>query len=114
MMAFIRTSIALIAIAALSIGIVMAAHAGDSTAEPTEHVMEITGFKFIPESLSVKAGDTIKWINKDITPHTAIGDDMSFDTGQLKQNESKNITVSSDQKISYVCRFHPAMKAKWT
>jgi plastocyanin len=86
--------------------------AGDSTAEPTEHVVEITGFKFIPESLSVKAGDTIKWINKDIAPHTATADDMSFDTGPLKQNESKSVTVSSDQTISYSCRFHPSMKAK--
>jgi plastocyanin len=90
----------------------MAAHAGDSTAEPTEHVVEITGFKFVPESLSVKAGDTIKWINKDTTPHTATADDMSFDTGLLKQNESKSVTVSSEQTISYSCRFHPSMKAK--
>ncbi len=111
MMAFVRTSIAFIAVAYLSIGIVTAAHAGDSIAEPTEHVVEITGFKFIPESLSVKAGDTIKWINKDIAPHTATADDMSFDTGELKQNESRSITVSSDQTISYFCRFHPAMKA---
>ena len=85
--------------------------AADSIAEPTEHVVEITGFKFIPESLSVKAGDTIKWINKDITPHTATADDTSFDTGVLKPNESGSITVSSDQTISYFCRYHPTMKA---
>jgi plastocyanin len=54
----------------------------------------------------------VPWIIKDIAPRTATADDMSFDTGELKQNESASITVSSDQTISYFCRFHPTMKAK--
>lgn len=96
---------------AISIGAFVKAYAESSDSEPTEHVVEITGFKFIPESISVKAGDTVKWINKDIAPHTATADDMSFDTGLLKQNESGSITFSNDQTISYFCRFHPNMKA---
>lgn len=108
MMGLVRTTLAFIAVAILSIGLATAVHAGEST----EHVVEIVGFKFIPKSLAVKAGDTITWINKDIAPHTATADDSSFDTGELKQNESGSITVSSDQTISYFCRFHPTMKAK--
>ncbi len=112
MMGCIRINLAIVAVAVLSFGIATATFAGGSTVEPAEHVVEITMFKFIPESLSVKAGDTIIWVNKDIVPHTATADDLSFDTGELKQNESASITISSDQVVSYFCKFHPTMKAK--
>lgn len=111
-MGYLRASIAFLVAATLSIGIATADHAGDTDSNAKEHIVEITGFNFIPESLTVKAGDTITWINKDIAPHTASADDKSFDTGELKQNESASITVSSDQTITYFCKFHPSMKAK--
>ena len=111
-MRFVRASLKLVVAAALCSGIATAAHAGNSNVDSTEHVVEITGFKFVPESLTVKAGDTITWINKDIAPHTASADDKSFDTGELKQNESGSITISSDQTITYFCKYHPSMKAK--
>ena len=110
-MHFIRASLAFVVVAILGIGIATAANAGDSNSNATEHVVEITGFKFIPETLTVKAGDTITWINKDIAPHTATADDASFDTGELKQNESGSIIVSSDQTLTYFCRYHPSMRA---
>jgi plastocyanin len=96
---------------ALTVGLSTSVSAGDSVSEPTEHVIEITGFKYIPESLSVKAGDTITWINKDIAPHTATADDASFDTGTLNLNESGSITVTADQTIAYFCKYHPMMRA---
>lgn len=80
--------------------------------EPVAYVIEITGFAFVPASLTVNAGDTITWINKDIAPHTASADDLSFDTGELKQNASMSVTVSGEQTISYFCRYHPSMKAR--
>ncbi|OED42459.1 hypothetical protein AB833_07450 [Chromatiales bacterium (ex Bugula neritina AB1)] len=79
-----------------------------------EHIVEITGFKFVPATITVKAGDTITWLNKDIAPHTATADDSSFDTGLLKQNESGSITVTENQTIAYFCKFHPSMKASLT
>ena len=90
----------------------IAAQAEKTMSKPAEHTVEITGFKFIPESLTVKAGDSITWINRDIAPHTATANDESFDTGELKQNESAKISVTADQTIGYFCRYHPAMKAE--
>lgn len=80
-------------------------------AEPVEHIVEITGFKFVPEAIDVSAGDKITWINRDIAPHTASSDDDSWDTGTLKQNESKSLVVSSNMSSGYYCRFHPGMTA---
>lgn len=111
-MRLVRASYAFTVAAILGIGISSVLYAGSSDSKPTEHFVEITGFKFIPESLTVKTGDTITWINKDIAPHTASADDKSFDTGELKQNETGSITVSNDQTITYFCKFHPSMKAK--
>jgi len=110
-MEFTRTLVRLITVASLIVGISMAVNAGASTDEPTEHVVEITGFKFVPETVSVKVGDTITWINKDIVPHTATANDATFDTGTLSKNESGSITVTHDQTLAYYCKFHPMMKA---
>lgn len=76
------------------------------------HKVEIRKFKFIPDQLLVKAGDTIIWTNFDIAPHTATADDKSWDTEILKQGQSKSIVVSETMAIQYSCRFHPNMKAK--
>jgi plastocyanin len=89
----------------------MAMTAAASNTEHVEHVVEIVAFKFVPNTLEVKVGDTITWVNRDIVPHTATADDFSFDTGQLKQNELASITVTPSLSFSYICKFHPKMKA---
>jgi plastocyanin len=81
---------------------------------PANHTVEIQNFVFSPKTLSVKAGDRITWINKDIVPHTATAADTSWDTGNLKLNESGTVTVTKDMVTGYFCRFHPSMKGKVT
>ena len=84
-----------------------------STASQSKtHVVEITGFKFKPDKLNVKAGDTVTWINRDIAPHTATSKDKSWDTGKLTRGEEKSIVVTSESEQAYYCRFHPVMKAQ--
>jgi len=78
----------------------------------TEHQIVITSFKFEPETLEIKTGDTITWINKDIAPHTATASDKSWDTGIIKFNQSKSITFDKQPTTSYFCLYHPMMKAK--
>lgn len=73
------------------------------------HVVEITGFKFVPDSINVSPGDTITWVNRDIVPHTATGVNGSWGTGLLNQNESKSIVFSKNMASAYACRFHVNM-----
>ena len=75
------------------------------------HKVEIRKFKFKPEKLSVKPGDTIVWTNFDLAPHTATANDESWDTGTLKKGESHSMLVSEEMHLDYFCRFHPHMKA---
>ncbi len=78
---------------------------------PATHKVEIRKFKFVPDHLAVKPGDTIIWTNLDIAPHTATANDKSWDTGRLNKGQSKSVVVSNAMTAEYYCRFHPSMKA---
>ena len=78
----------------------------------TIHHVEIRKFRFSPEVLEVRPGDTIIWTNEDVVPHTATASDKSWDTGSLKKGESRSIVIDAGMTIDYFCRFHPHMKAK--
>lgn len=97
------------ATAALGTGLVLGTSA--CAAKPVNHRVEIKGFKFIPENLTVRPGDTITWINMDIAPHTATATDKSWDTGILRKGEMKTITVTKGMSLPYYCFYHPSMKA---
>lgn len=75
-----------------------------------EHVVEIVNFGFSPSELTIKAGDTVIFINKDEVGHSATADDKSFDTGMLEQDKAKEVTFSEDGQFSYYCLPHPGMK----
>lgn len=74
------------------------------------HIVEIVNFGFAPEKLTIKAGDHVKFINKDEVGHSATADDDSFDTGLLDQNKAQVVTFSQDGEFSYFCLPHPGMK----
>jgi len=77
-----------------------------------EHLVEIRDFRFVPEHLSVKPDDTIRFINRDLAPHTATADDASWSTDELKRGEAGLITVRARMLGDYFCAYHPHMKGK--
>lgn len=83
---------------------------GEEAMEKTEVVIE--DFSFNPPSLTVAAGTTVTFTNKDLTSHSATADDgKSFDTGLIGQNESATVTFDTPGTYSYHCTPHPTMKA---
>src|SRR4051794_845583 len=62
-----------------------------SAAQSTD-MIEISDFKFMPETVTVKAGAKVTWMNSDDTSHTATADDGSFDTGTLDKGDAKTVT----------------------
>lgn len=84
-----------------------------SAQDARTHKIEITNFKYVPDYLEVKPGDTIIWTNRDIAPHTATAIDKSWDTGTIKKNKSATLLVSDQMSGKYFCRFHPKMKAEF-
>lgn len=76
-----------------------------------ENIVEIKNFAYQPASITIKAGETITWTNKDSVGHSATADDgKTFDTGVLSQNESKSVTFDTPGTYNYYCIPHPNIK----
>jgi plastocyanin len=73
----------------------------------------IEGTSFTPGRLTVKAGDTVVWINKDPFPHTATSAG-AFDSGSLDPEKSWELVTVRPGTFDYICTFHPTMKARLT
>jgi plastocyanin len=63
-----------------------------------------------PAEVSVKVGDTIEWINKDVLAHTATARNGDFDV-MMPAKKTVTSVVKKAGRIEYYCRFHPNMKA---
>jgi len=75
-----------------------------------EHVVTIDGMVFQPATVHVKPGDKVVWRNKDVVPHTATAAG-SFDSGAIAPGQSWTWTARGKGQKSYVCVYHPGMKA---
>jgi len=72
--------------------------------------IDIAGFAFDPNPMTIHVGDTVGWTNSDAVNHTATADDGSWNTGTLSQGESSNgITFSTAGTFTYHCAIHSAM-----
>lgn len=79
---------------------------------PETHVVEIREMAFHPTALQVQVGDTIVWINQDFVPHTATAPDSSWTSPSLAQGERWAMVAGAHQTGTYLCAFHPVMKAE--
>jgi len=69
----------------------------------------IVNFTFNPGSLTINAGRTVTWTNKDSVPHTATSKDGAFDSGNLNQGQSFSFTFDKPGTYDYICTYHPYM-----
>jgi len=74
------------------------------------HDVAISSFAFDPPHLRVRVGDTIRWTNHDLAPHTATADQFGWDTGELAKGATGEVRVTKDMERAYFCVFHPHMK----
>jgi plastocyanin len=76
------------------------------------HTVIMEGMAFSPEAITVAAGDTIVWINKDLVPHTATSSVAGFDSKIVEANKSWRYKAERTGDFDYLCSFHPTMTAK--
>jgi plastocyanin len=84
----------------------------DSDGAPAHASIAISGFKFKPAVITVRAGARITFVNRDHADHTATGE--SFDTGTLHSGDSKSVELRRPGTVAYRCDFHPFMTAQVT
>ena len=71
--------------------------------------VRIQDFAFGPRTVTITAGDRVRWTNRDAVEHTATARNGSFDTGLLGQGESRSVRFMVAGTYRYVCTPHPTM-----
>jgi len=106
-----------IKIAALLCGIAsfsLVAFAGDmkntGNSGAGENKIEIKDFAFNPQTIMVKSGEKITWINRDEEPHTIVSVEKQFKKSPALDTDQKfTIVAGSPGSYSYYCSVHPKM-----
>ncbi len=72
----------------------------------------IANYKFMPASITVKAGGTVTWTNTDSDRHTASSDaePRVFDTNTLNKGQSKAVSFKKPGTYKYLCVYHAFMQ----
>ena len=65
---------------------------------------------FSPAEATVKVGDTVELVNKDVLVHTATARNGDFDVN-MPAKKTVTFVVKKPGTVEYYCRFHPNMKA---
>jgi alcohol dehydrogenase (cytochrome c) len=66
-------------------------------------------YRYGPGRIRIKAGTTVTWTNSGDLPHTATGEKLDWDTGDINPGESKSVTFNEPGNYYYICKPHPWM-----
>src|ERR1700723_1555250 len=73
--------------------------------------VKVDNFSFSPATLTVAAGTTVTWTNRDDIPHTVVSTDdpKVFKSKVLDTDEKFTFTFSKAGTYPYFCSVHPKM-----
>ena len=77
--------------------------------EPSASVVVAKEFMFSPATLTVAAGTTVTWSNRDEEPHTVVSETGLFRSAALDTNESFSFRFDQPGTYRFVCSIHPQM-----
>jgi plastocyanin len=72
--------------------------------------IEIKDFAFNPQTITIKAGEKVTWINRDEEPHTVVSVEKQFKKSTaLDTDQEFTITAGAPGTYTYFCSVHPKM-----
>ena len=74
--------------------------------------VKIDNFIFKPQELTVAAGTTVTWTNRDDIPHTVVSTDGVFKSKVRDTDEKFSYTFTKAGTYPYYCSVHPKMTGK--
>jgi plastocyanin len=75
-----------------------------------QNKIEIKDFAFNPQTLTVKSGEKVTWINRDEEPHTIVSVEKQFKKSTaLDTDQEFTITAGAPGTYNYFCSVHPKM-----
>ena len=81
------------------------------TGGPGVNEVFIQSFAFSPATITVAAGTTITWTNKDAATHTVTSNSGIFDSGSLGTDATYSHTFATAGTFPYHCKIHTSMTA---
>jgi plastocyanin len=93
---------------ALLVSLLAFSHA---TAQDTAQVV-IDNFTFAPQTITVKKGTKVTFVNHDDIPHNIMEEKAAFRSQALDTDESFSYVFDKPGEIVYFCGLHPQMKGK--
>ncbi len=72
----------------------------------------IDNFTFSPATITVPAGASVTWTNRDDIPHTVLGrdDPRTLKSPPLDTNDSFSFTFAKSGTYRFFCSLHPQMQ----
>ena len=109
--------------AGIALGCALAIATGVSAGSPAKESAQKSGngpvqvkidnFTFAPTPLTIPAGTTVQWVNRDDIPHTVVSDDKTtFKSKALDTDENYSYTFAKPGTYTYFCSIHPKMTGK--
>jgi amicyanin len=74
--------------------------------------IEITKHKFSLPTLTVPAGTTVTWLNRDDDVHTVVSRTQAFTSRGMDTAETFSFTFTKPGVYDYFCTLHPLMTGK--
>jgi len=82
----------------------------DDNTSSKQNRIEIKDFAFNPQTITVKSGEKVTWINRDEEPHTIVSVGKQFKKSTaLDTDQEFTITVGAPGTYDYFCSVHPKM-----
>ncbi|MGH3865518.1 MAG: cupredoxin domain-containing protein [Pseudonocardiaceae bacterium] len=88
-----------------------AASTPGAAASVASDAVTIQNFAFSPATVTIKAGTTVIWTNRDQDPHTVSAMSGAFHSPTLNTGQSYQYTFTTPGRFDYLCTIHPFMTA---
>jgi plastocyanin len=76
---------------------------------PQTAVVRIGNFTFSQQTLAVRAGTTVTFVNDDDIPHTVVAKNLTFKSKVLDTGDKFSFTFAKAGQFAYFCSLHPHM-----
>ena len=95
---------------AIALAAVVPPSSAQNAPRPAAGAISIDNFTFTPQTLTVKAGTTVTWTNRDDIPHGIGSDNNAFARSKaLDTDDSYSFTFTTPGAYKYFCYVHPHM-----
>jgi len=80
-----------------------------ATSGGSEVKVIMTNRSYDPETVTIKVGDTVTWVNEDAPQHDVVADNGEFKSDLFDKGQTFSFTFTQAGTYPYHCSIHPGM-----